>query len=317
MITKNKLPASTTFSQPKSDKKKWVILVVVALVVAGATFGVAWLIHQNTKTEVANDTPIDPKFNEPSDNPTGEGGEGENSPGNDPNAPMDEGTASIQPITSAVSNNPTVPFGRLMLINPNFKVESSFIAARAKELISLSAAYGIKENNPSNGDNLMDKEAAEWLSKMVADYTVANPGHTLETRSCFREVGTNCGRLCMPTGSSDHHTGLTCDLVDPVYGTSLDTSAYSSHIEWQWLKENSYKYGFIDRFPEAWAGGSMAEPMNVDENGSTGLFETWHYRYVGTYAATEIATGLYNNGQYDSLEHYLKARGLVTNLLNK
>ena len=58
----------------------------------------------------------------------------------------------------------------------------------------------------------------------------------------------------------------------------------------------------------------MDEPLNVDENGSTGLFETWHYRYVGVTAATEIVTGKYNNGQYDSLEHYLLARGMVANL---
>ena len=103
-------------------------------------------------------------------------------------------------------------------------------------------------------------------------------------------------------------------MIDPVYGTSLDTDTYNAHVEWQWLKANSYKYGFIDRFPEAWAGGPMSEPLNVDENGSTGLFETWHYRYVGVKNATEIATGKYNNGQYDSLEHYLKARGLVSNL---
>ena len=151
---------------------------------------------------------------------------------------------------------------------------------------------------------------------MVKAYEADNPGHTLETLSCFRAVGTNCGRLCAATGTSDHHTGLTCDLVDPVYGVSLDTSTYDSHPDWQWLKANSYKYGFIDRFPEAWAGGSMSEPLNVDANGSTGLFETWHYRYVGVGPATEIATGKYNNGQYDSLEHYLKSRGLVADLKN-
>ena len=105
-------------------------------------------------------------------------------------------------------------------------------------------------------------------------------------------------------------------MIDPAYGTSLDTSLYNRHIEWQWLKANSYKYGFIDRFPLAWAGGSMSEPMSVNADGSTGLYETWHYRYVGVEAATEIATGKYNNGQYDSLEHYLKATGLVTDLVN-
>ncbi len=48
--------------------------------------------------------------------------------------------------------------------------------------------------------------------------------------------------------------------------------------------------------------------------GTTGLFETWHYRYVGIPAATEIATGKYNNGAYDSLEHYLKSTGRVADL---
>ena len=227
---------------------------------------------------------------------------------------VDEANEIDENFTAAPSDNCTIKYGKLMLINPNFTVETDFINARRGELISISAKYGIVEGNPGNGDNLLDAEAAEHINEMVNAYKEAYPGHTLETRSCFRAVGTNCGRLCAATGASDHHTGLTCDLLDPAYGDSLDTSTYDRHIDWQWLYENSYKYGFIDRFPEAWAGGSMSEPLNVDENGSTGLFETWHYRYVGVSAATEIATGKYNDGQYDSLEHYLKARGLVTNL---
>ena len=228
-----------------------------------------------------------------------------------------EAIASIQPISAAPSSNPTISYGRLMLINPNYMVENDFIAARKKELISLYSTYGILELHAGNGDNLLDPEAAAQINNMLDDYAIANPGHSIQTVSCFRSVGTKCGRLCAATGASDHHTGLTCDLIDPVYGTSLDTSQYAQHIEWQWLKENSYKYGFIDRFPEAWAGGSMDEPLNVDATGTTGLYETWHYRYVGVYAATEIATGVYNNGEYDSLEHYLLARNLVTDLLNK
>ena len=220
------------------------------------------------------------------------------------------------PITNAPSSNCTIGFGRLMLINPNFMVDSAFISARRSELVSISSLYGIVEGNQWNGDNLLDPEAAIHINDMVKAYEAEYPGHTLETRSCFRSVGTKCGRLCAETGASDHHTGLTCDLLDPVYGTELDTDYLAQHIDWQWLKANSYKYGFIDRFPEAWAGGPMSEPLNVDENGSTGLFETWHYRYVGIPEATEIATGKYNNGQYDSLEHYLKARRLINDLKN-
>lgn len=210
--------------------------------------------------------------------------------------------------------NCTTGFGNFMLINPNFKVSTDWIAARKKQLISVSKTYGIKEGKSSNGDNLMDAEAAKYLNDMVKAYEAYNAGHTMVTRSCFRQVGTKCGRLCAVTGTSDHHTGLTCDLVDTKYGTELDTSYYKNHKEWQWLKENSYKFGFIDRFPEAWAGGPMSKPINVDENGTTGLYETWHYRYVGVEAATEIATGKYNNGKYDSLEHYLKMTGKVKDL---
>ena len=217
-------------------------------------------------------------------------------------------------MTNAPSENCTIKYGALMLINPNFTVEESFISARRSELVSISELYGIREGVAGNGDNLLDAEAATHINDMVKAYETDNPGHTMETRSCFRSRGTSCGRLCAATGASDHHTGLTCDLIDPVYGTVLDTDTIDAHIEWQWLKANSYKYGFIDRFPEAWAGGPMSEPLNVDENGSTGLFETWHYRYVGVKNATDIATGKYNNGEYDSLEHYLKVRGMVSDL---
>lgn len=228
---------------------------------------------------------------------------------------IEESILDLTPVTNAPTSNCTVKFGNLMLVNPNFRVEDSFIAARSREMISLSTTYGIQELNAWNGDNLMDAEAATHLNDMLAAYRNDYPGHNMQTVSCFRSVGTSCGRLCMATGESDHHTGMSCDLIDAVYGTSLDTDTYDQHVDWQWLHDNSYKYGFINRFPDEWTGGPMSEPMNIDANGTTGLLETWHYRYVGVTAATEIASGKYNDGQYDSLEHYLKARGLVTDLL--
>jgi len=215
------------------------------------------------------------------------------------------------------AQNYTLGWGRLMLINPIFAVETDFIAVRRNELVDMTTEYGIIEGVHWNGRPLLDPEAAPYLAKMVADYRAAYPGHDLETRSCFRAVGTQCGRLCYATGTSDHHTGYTCDLIDPAYGTELDTNLLAQHPEWQWLKENSWKYGFIDRFPLEWAGGPMSEPINMTAEGSTGLYETWHYRYVGLEAAREIAEGKYNEGRYDSLEHYLKATGRIQNLLAK
>lgn len=304
-------------ARKRTGKRKWVILLpVLMLMVAGATFGVIWLVSgRNNNPEIATESEPDEPESQGEETTEEQPGEGDSEEGG-AESEMDEQTASIQPITNIESANPTIKYGRLMLINPNFMVETDFIANRKNELISLEGTYGIKEYHPYNGDNLLDKEAAKQLNQMLADYTIAYPGHTMQTVSCFRQVGTTCGRLCAATGASDHHTGLTCDLIDPTNGDSLDTDTYAQHPEWQWLKANSYKYGFIDRFPEAWAGGPMSEPAVVNAEGSTGLFETWHYRYVGVFAATEIATGVYNNGEYDSLEHYLKARGLVPDLLN-
>jgi len=46
--------------------------------------------------------------------------------------------------------------------------------------------------------------------------------------------------------------------------------------EQKWLMKNSYKYGFILRYPK-------------DKSEITGIsYEPWHYRYVGKEAAAEI-----------------------------
>lgn len=212
------------------------------------------------------------------------------------------------------AGNCTLGLSKLMLINANFTVDMNFIYTRKNQLINLTETYGINELNSYNGVPLLDAEAGAYLNEMIKTYQAENPGHEMKTVSCFRMYGTSCGRLCAATGTSEHHSGYTCDLIDAAYGTTLDTDYLEAHKEWLWLKNNSYKYGFIDRYPIEWAGGSMAEPINVDENGTTGYYETWHYRYVGVAAATDIATGKYNGGKYDSLEHYLKATGYVKDL---
>lgn len=301
-------------------KRSWIVAGVVILLCSLAAVGVAiwrpWAKDEDL--EVAEEKPEESQEEVPEDELADEGDEsdeGENEPGD-----MTVETPAPEPPAVSVDNNSgncTTNWGNLMLINPNFMVDQAFIAARRGQLISISQIYGIPEYHyAGNGDNIMMPEAAAHLNEMLIAYRAEYPGHEIGTYSCFRARGTTCGRLCAATGASDHHTGLTCDLIDLAYGADLDYADYANHVEWQWLKANSYKYGFIDRFPEAWAGGPMSAPLNVDEYGSTGLYETWHYRYVGVGPATEIATGKYNNGQYDSLEHYLKATQRIVDLKN-
>lgn len=82
-------------------------------------------------------------------------------------------------------------------------------------------------------------------------------------------------------GTSEHQLGLAVDI------SMEDTATQTTSDMWQWLMKNSYKYGFILRYPE-------------DKTNITGIsYEPWHYRYVGREAAEEI----YRSGL--CLEEYL------------
>lgn len=71
-------------------------------------------------------------------------------------------------------------------------------------------------------------------------------------------------------GTSEHEIGLAIDI------STADSSAQDASVVWEWLLENSYKYGFIRRYPE-------------DKTDITGVIhEPWHFRYVGKEAAEEI-----------------------------
>ncbi len=78
--------------------------------------------------------------------------------------------------------------------------------------------------------------------------------------------------LAARPGYSEHETGLTLDITTGK--ATKDT--FEDTDEFKWLKENSYKYGFILRYPK-------------DKENITGYdYEPWHYRYVGIETSTKI-----------------------------
>ena len=83
-------------------------------------------------------------------------------------------------------------------------------------------------------------------------------------------------------GHSEHQTGLAVDVAD----LTLDYDNFESTKEFNWMKENAHKYGFILRYPKA--------KFHI-----TGFkYEPWHYRYVGV----SVATYIYENNI--TLEEY-------------
>ena len=93
-------------------------------------------------------------------------------------------------------------------------------------------------------------------------------------------------------GHSEHQTGLSVDVAD----LSLDYDNFENTKEFNWMVNNSYKYGFILRYPKA-------------KYFITGFkYEPWHYRYVGK----EKAYIIYNNKL--TLEEYKKIFNSALNI---
>lgn len=75
-------------------------------------------------------------------------------------------------------------------------------------------------------------------------------------------------------GASEHQIGLAFDIVSNTY-SSLN-EGFGETEAGIWLAENSYRFGFILRYPEG-------------KEYITGIeYEPWHFRYVGVEAAAVI-----------------------------
>lgn len=75
-------------------------------------------------------------------------------------------------------------------------------------------------------------------------------------------------------GTSEHQLGLAVDIVS-TKNQRLDRSQENT-VEQRWLIQNSWKYGFVLRYP-------------TNKNSITGVgYEPWHYRYVGKEHAKKI-----------------------------
>ena len=136
---------------------------------------------------------------------------------------------------------------------------------------------------PSDGATVhMRKEAAAQLRAM-ADAANADTGEQMALASGYRSFaqqkkvftrvkqvyGTeHAETFSARPGHSEHQTGLAADLSEVGSDTRLE-EAFGSSATGKWVAEESWKYGFIVRYPEGTAD-------------ITGFkFEPWHVRYVG------------------------------------
>lgn len=164
-----------------------------------------------------------------------------------------------------------------ILINKHYYLNEDYIPLNLVEAENYDILYIKRENEIPYGD----KEALEQFEKM---YKKANEeGISFVAFSIYRsfkkqktlyyEINKQNDSYSAKPGHSEHQTGKAFDISTKDIGLTL---LFEKSIEYEWLINNSYKYGFILRYPKD------------KENITKFNFEPWHFRYVGVIASTII-----------------------------
>lgn len=148
-----------------------------------------------------------------------------------------------------------------------------------------SVALRLPQNNPSMQ---MRTEAASALEKLFE--AADKNGTPLRLSSAYRsytyQVGLYSGYVqkdgqgaadseSARPGYSEHQTGLAVD-VGNVNGSCEVRQCFGDSTAGKWVAANSYKYGYIVRYPQGLTAVTGYE------------YEPWHLRYVGEPLAAEM-----------------------------
>lgn len=186
--------------------------------------------------------------------------------------------------------------GLVEILERRFKTEKGFWAKTengltevdgvliANKSFGLPAEYGdglVDEVNGALANLEAEARTAGLEIWVVSGFRSYETQRQLYNRYVARDGQTEADTYSARPGFSEHQTGLAVDL-------NLADSRFADTPEGQWLADNVYKYGFILRYPNG----------KSEITGYT--FEPWHFRFVGT----DLATKLYNNGDWISLEEY-------------
>ena len=179
---------------------------------------------------------------------------------------------------SNIKNTDTTK-GNLILVNKTYKLPNDYQVGDLKSIDLEFANEGHKLVEDAYNHYIEMAKAAkkEGLNLLVTssyrDYNFQNNLYNNYIKEHGKE---EADTFSARPGHSEHQTGLAIDIVTK----DSDFDSFEDTDEFEWLLENSYKYGFILRYPE-------------EKEHITGYkYEPWHYRYVGV----EYAKKIYDEG---------------------
>ena len=164
----------------------------------------------------------------------------------------------------------------LMLVNKYNYLDKDYKPEGGLTLINSTYAYGKNEVATNIYDYLKDmfKAASNDGIKLIVNSGYRSYESQESTYSYYENnLGSDYAtKYVARPGFSEHQTGYVLDIFSP----GETTKTFHLSDAYKWLVDNSYKYGFILRYPE-------------DKKFLTGYeYESWHYRFVGIDAAKKI-----------------------------
>ena len=161
------------------------------------------------------------------------------------------------------------------MCNKYYQLPEDFIPANLKEVpvnyhINGERKYYLDETALNAFIEMADAAKAEGIElRILSAYRSFSYQQGLYNTYVERDGFEAANRYSARAGHSEHQTGLAVDV-------NLISQDFENRPEFLWLRDNSYKFGYILRYKEGyeWETGYMYEP--------------WHYRYVGKEVAKQI-----------------------------
>lgn len=160
------------------------------------------------------------------------------------------------------------------------EVEFSFYGTYEKSYMRKAVADAIEK--------MFDGAKSEgYVLKVVSAYRSYERQEAIYNNNIRKKGKESTDAVSATPGCSEHQTGLCADVSSDSVGCTIEQD-FGDSPEGKWLAQNSYKYGFIIRYPEG----------KSDITGYS--YEPWHIRYVGN----NLAKYLYDKNI--TLEEYYK-----------
>lgn len=255
-----------------------VLIVILVVAVGGGSYGYYALSKDNKETKAtlaAKTTEYESKISnlELEKTSLNDALEAERSRNEDFEAQIEEISGTIGTLEKLSRTDPELlkKYSKVYFLNEHYE---------PARLVNIDTKYLL---NPDD-DQFIQSETKFFLYKLLdaaedknLDLKVASGYRSYGTQSTLKNnykvtygAGT-ANQFSADQGYSEHQMGTTVDFTTPTVGGGLD--GFEKTPEFNWLKQNAYKYGFILSYPE---GNAYYQ------------YEPWHWRFVGIKLAKKL-----------------------------